>query len=378
MQPGRDKLRGIFNYAHLYGPWNIHVILGREGEQKPHSLVALSLYDGIIVGQMMLGLAEYLKSTRKPIVLMDPLDDLLGKDSPFVTLSRTTDDSEAVGVAGAEYFLERGYKQFAYIGEPLNRNWSVIRGRSFCREIIKHGCFCHVYPDAPASVAGQEDEQQLASWLKELPKPVGMLAAMDLRARKIIETCNEIGIRIPEDIAILGIDDDELLCNGCIPTLSSIRRNTEECGFAAAGMLDQLMRREIRRTKIFSYGVKEIVSRDSTQIHALVEDPVVRKAREFIRINACVGIGVPEIVRHLNVSRRLAESRFRAECGRSLLEEIQIVRLERVEKLLRETDLPLTDVCSLSGYNNDVHLRRVFKRHFSCTMREYRKKARNV
>jgi len=373
VQPGRDKLQGIFNYAHLYGPWHLHLIHGRSGEQRPTSSTHWKEYDGIIAGQMMLDLADTLKRTHTPTVLIDPLDDALKPGSPFSRLSCTLDDSESVGRAGANYFLQRGYKHFAYVGDSLNRNWSVYRGESFKRLVCETGFDCCLYPAVDSDTDWENDDKQLGDWLKALPKPIAILAAMDSRAHQVIEVCSEIGLRVPQDVAVLGVDNDELLCNGSIPTLSSIRRDTEACGFMAAQMLDRLMRKETRKREILRYGVRDIVTRDSTQPEAVSTDPIVQKAREFIRINAGIGIGVPDIVRHLNVSRRLAEMRFRSVCGHSLLDEIQQTRLERVERLLKETDLPLTEICTRCGYETDVHLRRIFKRRFGCSMREYRK-----
>jgi len=376
VQPGRDKLRGIFNYAHLYGPWHLHLVHGRSGEQKPTLATDWKGYDGILAGQMMFDLTDVLRRTRTPIVLIDPLDEALKPGSPFSKLSCTLDDSDRVGRAGADYFLARNYRHFAYVGEPLNRNWSVLRGHSFSRRAREAGQTCHLYPITASTAGGHSEEAQLASWLKGLPKPVALLAAMDTRARQVIDVCAEAGLRVPQDIAVLGIDDDELLCAGSIPTLSSIRRDTEACGFMAAQMLDRLMRRETRKRTVFRYGVREIVTRDSTQPDAVAADPLIQRAREFIRVNAGARIGVPDIVKHLNVSRRLAEMRFREFCRHSLLDEIQAVRLERVERLLKETDLPLTDVCTRCGYQTDVHLRRIFKRRFGCSMREYRNASR--
>ena len=372
VQPGRDKLQGIFNYAHLYGPWNIHLVHGRSGEQRPKTVNDLRGYDGIIVGQMMLELAKALGGARRPTVLMDPLDEALQPNSPFARLSCTLDDSEQVGKAAAEYFLGRGFTRFAYVGDALNRNWSVRRGESFSSRLAEAGYTCSAYPASRRPAAGADDSHVLAEWLLGLPKPIALLAAMDTRACQVIEICEACGIRVPQDIAVLGVDNDELVCNGLAPTLSSIRRETEQCGFIAAGMLDRLMRRETRKRETFLYGVKEIVTRESTRPDLHSSDPVVQRAREFIRINTGAGIGVPDIVRHLNVSRRLAETRFRAALGHSLLDEIQNARLERVVRLLRETDLPLTEVCTRCGYSTDVHLRRLFKARYGCSMRDYR------
>ena len=376
MQPGRDKLQGIFKYAHLYGPWHLRVVQGRAGEHKPSSTTDWRDHDGIIAGQMMLGLADALKQARKPMVLMDPLEDALEPGSPFAKLSHTLDDSEEVGRAGAVYFIELGYRHFAYVGEPLNRNWSVRRGESFARCVAQNRLPCDVYPVPAAAGDGNREDRQLAGWLKALPKPGGLLAAMDTRALQVIEICVEAGLRVPQDVAVLGIDNDELFCSGSIPTISSIRRDTEACGFMAARMLDRRMRRETRTREILRFGVKEIVTRGSTQPGAVVTDPFALRAREFIRINAGEPIGVPNIVAHLKVSRRLLEMRFRSAYNRSLLDEIQSARLERVEKLLKETDLPLSEVCTRSGYQTDVHLRRIFKKRFGLSMRDYRDRLR--
>jgi len=372
MQPGRDKLRGIFRYVHLYGPWHVNLVQGRLGELKPESTAEWEKYDGIIIGQMMLGMAASLVATCTPLVLMDPLDEALDPDSPFSKFSCTLDDSTQVGAMGADYLLERGHKTFAYVGERLNRNWSVLRGRSFCERVQRAGFECHTYSPVTEINQIDTDESRLVAWLKELPKPIAVLAAMDTRGHQIIDLCSDLGIRVPEEIAVLGIDNDELICNGSSPSLSSIQRDTENCGFAAAEMLDQLIKGKSRTRKVVRYGAREVVERDSSRRVTHPADPVALKAREFIRINVGAAIGVPDIVKHLNVSRRLAEIRFRSAYGHSILDEIQSVRLERVVRLLKETDLPLTEVCTRCGYQTDVHLRRIFKKHFGCSMRDYR------
>jgi LacI family transcriptional regulator len=377
MQPGRDKLRGIFNYAHLYGPWHLRVIQGRVGEQKPTSTTDWKDYDGILVGQMMLGLENALTQTKKHMVLMDPLDDVLKPGSPFAKCSYTLDDSEAIGRAGAAFFIKRGYIHLAYVGESLNRNWSIRRGNGFVQQIVESSLHCHVFPASSTGRNGQGEEEQLRSWLKALPKPVALLAAMDTRALQVIDLAVEAGLRVPQDVAVLGIDNDELFCSGSNPTISSIQRDTVNCGFLAARMLDKLMRRQARKREVLRFGVKEIIIRESTQGGATISDPLAMRAREFIRINAGEHIGIHHITKHLNVSRRLLEMRFRTAYNRSLLDEIQSARLERVEKLLKETDLSLTEICDRSGYQTDVHLRRIFKKRFGSTMRDYRSDLRN-
>ena len=370
--PGKDKLQGIFNYIHLYGPWHLHLVQSRAGEQKIRALADWNEYDGVIADQMAFEMADVLRQTRRPIVLMVHPDPLLRPPSPFAKLSCVLEDSAGIGEAGADYFIGHGYKQFAYIGEALGRNWSRARGAAFRARVEAAGLPCSVYPQPPKDIDWKAERKHLLSWLKTLPKPVGLLAALDNRAHQVVDACAEAGLQIPHDVSVLGIDNDELICNGSVPTLSSIQRDTLTCGFLAAQLLDRLMRTGSRQKQTFSYGVGQIVTRESTQPDAAPLDRLAVRAREFIRINAGERIGVPDVVKHLHVSRRLAEMRFRSACGLSLLEEIRDARLERVRRLLADTDLSLSEICERCNYQTDIHLRRLFKARFGCSMREYR------
>ncbi len=371
--PGRDKLQGIFNYLHLYGPWHLHLIQSRASEQEIRTLEDWNAYDGVIADQMAFEQADVLKQTRRPVVLMAHPSPALCATPLFARLSYIFEDSEQIGQAAAEYFLARGCAHFAYVGEARNRSWSAARGIAFQRRVEASGHACAIYPCPSCDRDRRTERTLLLRWLKSLPKPVGLLAAMDVRAHQVIDVCAEAHLRVPHDVAVLGIDNDELLCNGSIPSLSSIQRDTQTCGFLAAQVLDGLMRKGIRKKQIFTYGVDRIVTRDSTRTDAAPADPVAVKAREFIRINAGERIGVPDVVRHLNVSRRLAEIRFRTAYGVSLLEEIRSARLERVGRLLSDTHLSLAEICERCSYQTDIHLRRLFKTRFGCTMREYRR-----
>ena len=373
MQPGRDKLQGIFNYVRLFGPWHLHLIQSRASEQKIRALSDWNAYDGILADQMAFELAEVLKQTRKPVVLTAYVDGRTALPLPLSKLSCVMEDSGSIGGAAAAYFLERGFKHFAYLGEALNRSWSDQRGRAFARGLQTAGFACDGYPVQPVMGGWKMERLRLLKWLRALPKPVALLAAMDTRAHEAIDACAEAGLQVPHDVAVLGVDNDELLCNGAIPSLSSIQRDTLTCGFLAAQSLDRQMRRGARKRQVLTYGVSRIVTRDSTQTGTARADIVATRAREFIRINAGERIGVPDVIRHLNVSRRLAELRVRAAFGTSLLEEIRAARLERVRRLLSETDLSLAEICSRCDYQTDIHLRRLFKARYGRTMREYRK-----
>ena len=173
-------------------------------------------------------------------------------------------------------------------------------------------------------------------------------------------------------MAILGVDNDEIVCNGITPTLSSIQCDFTAAGFMAAQLLDRQMRRVPLKQKVYSYGVKGVVVRESTRAEACIHDSLAKRAYEFIRINSGAGISVTDIVRHLHVSRRLLEMRFRVAYGCSLLDAMQKIRLERVCKLLVSTSLSLNEICAQCGYRSETHARRVFKKQMGCTMRDYR------
>jgi LacI family transcriptional regulator len=373
VQPDREKLNGILKYIRFYGPWHLHIIQNRVGEQRIAHFEAWQA-NGVIVGQSMLDMEEALVRSKLPLVLIDPLRRHLAKNSPFAGCSYVQNDSVGVGVKAADYFLARGFRHFAYVGEVLDRLWSQGRGQGFADRLRAAGFACQAYePLTDTEIQDWAVEQaKLAHWLAGLPKPVALFAAMDIRARQVLDTCLINGIKVPDEVAILGVDNDEQLCLGSFPTLSSIECDMGQCGFMAAQLLDEQMRGKRKRKTVLTYGVKKTVERQSTHAVQPMQDRLVARAVEFIRLNACEGIGVSDVVAYLKVSRRLAELRFRKTCGRSILDEIQAVRLERVKRLVSETDFSIREITDRSGYQTDDHLRRMFKRRFGKTMRECR------
>jgi len=375
VQPDREKLDGILKYVRFYGPWHLHIIQNRVGEQRLAHFEAWRA-NGVIVGQSMLDMEQTLARTKVPRVLIDPLPRHLDTASAFSRCSYVQNEAVRVGEAAAEYFLRQGFKQFAFVGEVLDRPWSRGRGQGFSDQLREAGFACQTYaPLTEPEISDWAVEQaKLSRWLASLPKPVALFAAMDIRARQVLDTCLIHGIKVPEEVAILGVDNDEQLCLGSFPTLSSIGCDMGACGFMAAQLLDEQMRGRRKRKRVLTYGVKRIAERQSTHAVQPVQDRLVARALEFIRLNACEGIGVEGVVDYLNVSRRLAELRFRKTCGHSILDAIQTVRLDRVRRLVTETDFPIREITDRCGYQTDDHLRRMFKRHFGTTMREFRRK----
>jgi LacI family transcriptional regulator len=370
----RDMRRGVLQYVHRHGPWGLHILEGRQGEQK---LIRLKEWGctGIIGRLYTPELAEAAFAAKVPMIIMDPSPDLLRPGQPLTKQNVVRSDTAAVGRMAARYFLERKFTHFAYVGEVHGQAWSETRGQAFADVVRSAGFACHVYgalPKAEQEDAGLERDR-LCAWLKHLPKPAALLAAMDNRGRQVLDACAWAGVTVPRDIAVLSVDNDEDLCETTTPTMSSILFDAERASYEAAGHLDALMRHATRKRRVIVYGPLHVVSRGSTEV-SQVSDIVVVQALEFIALNACTGIGVPDVVRHVRVSRRLAELRFRRALGHTVLDEIQRVRLERVCTLLRETNQQILEIIGACGFESESHVSTLFRRQRGCTMRDYRKK----
>lgn len=365
-EAGRNKLHGILRYVRLHTPWNLHLIEHRMGEQKLGDLRAWGA-TGVIVARMPDSVGGIARAGIPTIVM----------DSPSLYTNRlprasfVTSDSEAVGRAGAEFFLKQGFRHFAYAADTEGWDWSVQRGRAFCVRLRQAGHPCAVYHGLSDWA---RDQERMRRWLLALPKPAAVLAARDGRARQVLETCQLAGLSVPADIAILGVDNDELLCENTAPTLSSIQPDFEAAGYQAAHLLEQFMRRNVRKPQTLFYGIRQIVSRESTR-PAWATDHRLLRGLEFIRLNAGQTIGVTDIARHMNVSRRMAELLFRRHLSHSIQAEVQQTRLGRLKKLLIETALPIGLISSQCGYQTEMHAKRVFKKQFGLTMSQFRKRA---
>ncbi len=369
----RDMRRGILQYVRRHGPWGLHIIEGRQGEQK---LIRMKEWGctGIFGRLYTAELIEAASHAKVPQVLIDPEECFLSKNHPLYRHSVVRSDTAAVGRLAAEYFLERRFIHYAYVGEVQGVHWSVRRGEAFAEAVRAAGFDCAVYgplTDEEKEDAGLE-RARLCAWLRALPKPVALFAAMDNRGRQVMDACAWAGLAVPREVAVLGVDNDDDLCETTTPPMSSILLEAEKASYEAAQHLDDLMRGAARKRRVITYGPAQVVSRRSTEI-TQITDAVVVKAQEFIVVNACSGIGVPDVVHHVRASRRLAEQRFRQQLGRTILDEIRRVRLERVCTLLKETNLAIGEITHACGFDSESHLGTVFRRAYGCTMRDYRK-----
>jgi LacI family transcriptional regulator len=337
----------------------------RRGERPPDWLRRWR-GDGIIARIENGEIASAVKRTRLPVVDVSAARTL--PDIPWVE----TDD-EAIARLAVEHLVERGFRRLAFCGDP-RFNWSNWRCEHFARLALQAGCTCAVY-QSPATLKRPTswncEHERLAAWVKSLPRPIGVMACYDIKAQQILDVCRDLNVAVPEKIAVIGVDNDHLLCELCTPPLSSVIPDTHRTGYIAAELLDQLMRR--RKITATTNLVKPlgVYTRRSSDVLA-VEDADVAAALRFIRENACEGIRVDDVLRAVPLSRRVLEGRFVRFLGRTPHEEILAVKIQRVKHLLRETDQPMKTIARRTGFSNEDYMSVAFKRAVGLTPGRFR------
>lgn len=356
---GQDKLGGIFRYLGESHDWEVTLI--RTAQEFTQERVAASLregYDGYILSiPDTEPSAALLAHTKKPTIVMDLHDPALSARQENIVFIRNS--AREIGASAANFLMSTGRcRTYAFVHNPSVMEWSVDRFRAFKETLRDRGLWCHELPNA---------EQLL-----KLERPVGVFAANDDTGFDVLEYCHTHRLHVPEDILVLGINNDTLICDNCRPRLSSIQPDFEQEGFLAAEALDMMMKTRMPQASRTLYvGVKTIVRRDSTA-PVSHSGKLVQKAVAYIRANALKGIGVDDVVRHLGCSRRLADLRFRELQGSSIGEAIISQRLDEVRRLLVTTREPIDQIGLSCGYENANYLKNLFKKRFGMTMRDYR------
>jgi len=365
----RGLRRGIVEYAHAYGPW----VFCEEPVPYLKQLTA----------------SQQLRHFRKwnangVIALQDRLPEIKPLRLPTIAViarrridrahSQLVSDDDAIGQLGARTILDLGVRQAAYCGLP-NLEFSEIRGLSFARSIIQAGYPVEVYPLPVRNtrISWQTEEQRLIRWLVDLPKPIGLMACNDDRARMIAEICQVRGIRVPDEIAILGVDNDEQVCKSATPPLSSIELAVERAGYETAKTLARMMSGNGSSTQYISVDPVCAVRRQSTDILA-IEDRAMVQAVRFIREHSNRSIQVRDLAAVAGLSRRALQDRFRQSFGRTPIQEIHRCRIERLQRMLIETNMTVGQIAEANGFEVGAHVARFFMRQTGMTPLAYRKK----
>lgn len=362
---GRNILRGIGDYARIHGPWIFHL-----PENMPvHEIPLKDQWngDGIIAQPRQdMAFIEQLRSCGLPVVSLSGPPGTGG-------LPAVRANQETVAQLAFDHFRERGFVRFAYCGVPPQRLWPPT-GDLFRRMADAAGYTCDVYSHSYEHEPRALRLEHMVKWLKPMEKPVALLAAHDLAAREVLDACRVAGLHVPEEIAVMGVNDDELICEMANPPLSSVIHNSRRIGYEAAAMLHRLMSGKKVMTDIVvdPVGVK---TRQSTDLLA-IEDPEVATAVRFIREHACEGIRVDDVLDQVALSRRALEKRFREAVGRPPHMEIRRAQLERVRELLVGSDYKLEKIAQITGFSSAQYLAGLFRRVMHMTPGAWRQAGR--
>lgn len=362
----RDVLRGVGEYLQYHEDWTIAsepTLLPLASVRRAHASIPPDC-DGVI---SLISDEEQFQSLRQRGVAAVNLSSVYSHPN----LPSVTGDHAALAGLAFEHFMERGFRTFAFC--DLDHN-SVIRRSPFVAIVAKAGFDCHVY-EVQESRADDwrtgRDRAALARWLTELPKPVAILAHNDIRGRHLIEVAAQQGIRVPDEVSILGVDNELPHCELCAPTLSSIETAAVRIGREAAALLDRAMVEGLGPGMHVEIPPLGVVARRSTDVRITL-DPLVSQAMEYIQAQATEGIDTNDVIRHLLVSRTALGKRFLRTLGYSPHEAIVRARLDAASRLLRETRLTIDVIAERAGFRHGEYLTAVFRQRCGMTPRAYR------
>lgn len=389
---GRNCLMGIASYMRAHGAWDV-LHLERGLQEDIPDLVKRQSFDGVIARIETQIIADSVEQLGVPTV------DLRGVFPPEGGVTFDT-DPEVCAAMAIEHFQQRGFRELAFCGYK-GVGFSDQRSEAFLRICKEKEINARDYeadtvsaekatipkkkgPAQASSVSeragtlsseldGEMNDVQLAQWLGEMPKPLGIFACNDMRGRQVLGAVRRAGLKVPDHVAVLGVDDDEVICDLANPPLSSIESDAHRIGFEGAAALAELMSGAAPEKKEILIPPARLCVRMSTDVMA-IDDSDLAAAVQFIRSHACEGIGVEDVLKATAYSRATLERRFRQVLSRTPREEIERVRIERVRMLLAETNYSLEKIAHMVSYKTAAHLVTAFRRNADCTPGQYRRR----
>lgn len=366
---GRRIIRGIARYAQEQGGWDLW--LEQRCQHAPGRLPSGWRGDGIIARVADRPLAEHLRRSGAVVVNVSAAR-IPGVDFPTVTA-----DLAAAARLAVEHLLNQGFRNFGYFA-PMGLSYVEVHYESFVQALAKVGRDCSLFEArsrASSDATWSKRQRALQRWLQSLPKPAAVLTWTGDRGREVLYACRELGLLVPEQVAVLGGDEDVLLCQTCNPPLSAVALTSERIGYEAAALLDRLLKGGTPPDASVLIEPTRVVIRQSTDTLA-INDRHLAQAIGFIRRHAAEPIQVSDILHAVPMSRSSLERRFQQTLGRSPADEIRRVHIELAKQLLAETDMPVPDVADASGFQSREYLAYAFKRATGMTPREYRARVR--
>lgn len=364
---GRRLLLGIRDYVREHEVWSFQLGEQARGHTVPPWLSKWK-GDGIIARIDNSSIEQAVREIGVPVVNVSAS----GWGLIFPTV---ISDSEAIARTAADHLLECGFTQFGYCGDPRFA-WSKSHEKHFVEYLEERGFTCYRFSGSKSAVQhwGRALEE-LIGWVTQLPKPIGVMACYDLRGQQLLAACREAGIRVPDEIAVIGQHNDETICEFCDPPLSSVIPNPRLAGYLAASLLDRMLKGENVPGGVYRVPPIGIAVRRSTDVVA-VPDEDVSAAIRFIRDYACQGIDVKDVVQAVHVSRSMLERKFKKFLNCNPHDLIVRARLRRAQELLIQTDLGIEDVATLSGFSSAEYMSSVFRRLVGQSPRDFRKSHR--
>ncbi len=374
---GREFLRGISKYADEHSPWQFHFgdpgLFYRNGQACYRNTPSVWFPQWRPTGVITCDpdLTKSYTESGIPTILAAEWNH--GESR----LPRVVLDHKEIGLMAAREYLDRNYHYFGYCGFDAF-SWSLERGDSYSTFLVDKGCRVFRYRQEMGENdgRGETDHASLGRWLQSVPKPIGIFACNDDRGRDLLEACRQEQIKVPEEVAVLGVDSDPMVCNFCMPSLSSIRLDVQTAGYQAAKLLDQLMQGHTPEKQTVLIRPLKVEVRMSTDRMA-VKDPEVKQALGYIHQNSHQIIQVNDVVQATAVSKRKLQAKFHEVLGRSIKDEIKRASAEKIAHLLIQTDLTVKQIAIQFGYKEYSHIARFFKKQTGLSPTEYRKRYRN-
>lgn len=349
----RELLHGIRDWMRSNRPWAIHLSEQGRGSEPPDWLRRWK-GDGIIARMETAGIARAIRKLQLPTVNVSASGHANGIPSVI-------SDSAAIAGLAADHLLERGLKSFGYCGDARFA-WSAQHGKNFVNALKIRGIKCVNYP---ARVSDSSDwsfeHKKIATWLKSLPKPAGVMTCYDIRGQQVLDVCRAIDLKVPDEVAVISQHNDELLCDLCDPPLTSVIPSARRIGSEAAALLDTMMLGEKATACPQLIHPIGVATRQSTDIVA-VDDQGLKRAARFIRDKACEPITIDDVVRNSGLSRTLLERKFKQAFGTSPYEQILRIRLNTAERLLKETSLSISEIAERLAFSSAEHFSATFKK----------------
>lgn len=371
---GRKLLLSVAQYVRAHDNWSVEFEEGHTGSHLPDWMDGAE-WDGILARAETRSLLDSLRGLKVPVVDV-------GCSLPRSPFPIIRSDNMAVGRMAAEHLLERGFRRFAFYG-PVEGDWVNVRRAGFEARVAEAGFSSDVFVNDSRPATGHllrceehgiRFNRKLKTWLRSLPQPVGLMAANDFFGRQTLSCCRETGIRVPDELAVVGVDNDEVLCELSGISLSSVILNTERVGYLASEMLTRLMSGKSAGPQPVLLPPLGIATRRSTDVLA-IEDPQVAAALRLIRERACQRLHVESILKRVPLSLRVLERRFVKAIGRTPKAEMLRVQLGRISHLLADSDLPVKAIADEAGFNHVEYMARLFKSKTGMTPGAFRKQS---